>query len=119
MSLRISSAALALVGILAACGANTTPEPSGERVECAIGPGAEFQRVCTLEELPQAQFVIHHPDGGFRRFMNDDEGLNIADGAEPISMNILDGVELSVLEFSVGSDRYRIPQEMVARSPHE
>ncbi|MHA7818484.1 MAG: hypothetical protein ACX930_02430 [Erythrobacter sp.] len=105
-----------MAGFLAACGANTSPEPQGKSVECAIGPGAELRRVCTLEELPQAQFVIHHPDGGFRRFVNEDEGMNVADGADPIGMSVVEDDESPMLELSVGNDRYRIPQDLVPQT---
>lgn len=104
MSLRIFS--LALAALLAACG-SASPEPEGEAIECAIGPGAEFSAVCTLEETSEAEFIIHHPTGGFRRFRHTVEGVEISDGAEMIEN--MSGVSHGYIEFSVAGDRYRLP----------
>ena len=110
MSLRISSALLA-IGLLAACGSET-PEPEGETLDCAIGAGAEFASVCTLEWIGEEwarEFVIHHPDGGFRRFaLNEDaSGVVALDGAdEPV---MVDPGPDCFWQFSVGGDGYRMP----------
>jgi hypothetical protein len=58
------------------------------------------------------EIVIHHPDGGFRRFarMAESGALVPLDGAEPLvpEPGVADGSE-----FSVGPDRYRIPQALL------
>lgn len=108
MFLRISSVALA-VSLLAACGAATeTPEPEGDTVECAIGAGSEFSAVCTLEEVSSSEFIIHHPDGGFRRFQFDEDGkLAASDGAEPVLEERIRVYE-GTWEFALEIDRYRV-----------
>lgn len=112
MSLRISSAGLAL-GLLAGCGAQS-PVPEGNSIACAIGTGADFAEVCTLERVAgSGQIVIHHPDGGFRRLSFDPAtgALAALDGAEPVVIEEGQGV----LQFAVGADRYRIPREPAAQ----
>lgn len=126
MSLRIFSAGL-LLAALAACGVNSSPEPEGMEIECAIGSGAEFEPVCTLEQVSSDEFVIHHPDGGFRRFYRrDDEPhlLIVADGAEPINYELLSlpgmGVDgPTIWEFGVEGSRYRLSADLLAFPANE
>ncbi len=80
-------------------------------IDCAIGPGAEYSKVCTLEwrgEELDSEFIIHHPDGSFRRFaFDDDHRITTTDGAdhaETISI-----IFHAFWEFSVGQDRYKLP----------
>ena len=110
MSLRISSG-IALAGLLTACGANTSPEPEGSAVECAIGPGAELEAVCTLETVSQDEIVIHLPDGGFRRFTRAESmGFMPADGADQFSA-IISGESGSEIEtYVIDDERYAIPR---------
>ena len=69
---------------------------------------------------PPVEVVMHHPDGGFRRFMLDDQnGWIVADGAEQVDFERLsmpsfggDGDD-GFWEFSVGSDRYRVALEQI------
>jgi hypothetical protein len=85
-------------------------------VDCAIGAGAELSSVCTLEQVAGTQeFVIHHPDGGFRRLLRDPATGALAplDGAEPMASAQADG---GALQFSVGQDRYSIPAEMLTQA---
>lgn len=115
MSLRISSA-LAAFAVLAAC-ASESPPPAGDEVECAIGAGADLSAVCILEQVPGSpDIVIHHPDGGFRRFVRDAAtgGLVPLDGAEPL---VPQASEPGALQFAVGADRYRIPSELLSPAP--
>ncbi len=109
MSLRTSSA-LASLALLAGCGGAESPPTPGDDIECAIGTGAEFASVCKLERVAGAQeIIIHHPDGGFRRLNFDPATGTLAarDGAEPLVLEQGQGV----LEFRVGTDRYRIARE--------
>ena len=111
MYLRTFSSTFALL-TLAACGATETPEPEGDSLECAIGAGAEFARVCTLEWIGEPwgqEFLIHHPEGGFRRFelFEDQTGLSVKDGAEEVQM--ADPAPDGQWQFSVSGDQYRMP----------
>lgn len=115
MSLRISSP-LALLSLLAACGAPESPPPPGDDIECAIGTGAEFASVCKLERVAGTQqIIIHHPDGGFRRVTVDPATGALAplDGADPLVLEQGEGV----IQFAIGSDRYRIPRKPPAPAP--
>lgn len=111
MSMRISNAApllLALVG----CGLGESPEAEGESLDCAIGTGADFASVCTLEWVGaewEREFIIHHPGGSFRRFaLNEDAtGVVSGDGAEDVRM--LDPAPEGFWQFSLGGDQYRMP----------
>lgn len=111
MSLRISSP-LVMLALLAACG-DTSPPPPGERITCAIGEGAALASDCTLEQVAgSADFVIHHPDGGFRRFILDAATGMVApqDGAELLVPQAGEG---DAVAFAVGADRYAIPAELI------
>jgi hypothetical protein len=115
MSLRISSP-LALL-LLAGCGAAESPPPPGDKVDCAIGAGADLSPVCTLEQVAGTpDIVIHHPDGGFRRLTRDPAtgGLVPLDGAEPLVPAHGAGGKLS---FTVGADRYSIAPELLTPAP--
>ena len=115
MSLRISSA-LVLAAALAACGAQSPPPP-GDTVDCAIGAEAELAPACTLEKVAgSTDFVIHHPDGGFRRFTRDPATgvIGPVDGSAPLVPQTGKG---GALEFAVEADRYRIPAELLAAVP--
>jgi hypothetical protein len=116
MCLRISSALAApalLLLLLAGCGA-TSPPPPGEKVECAIGAGADLSPVCTLEQVANTgDLVLHHPDGGFRRLTRDPATGALAprDGAEPLVPEADAG---DAVQFAIGPDRYRIPRALLA-----
>ena len=108
-------AALLLVPLfaLAACAAESAPPP-GDAIECALGAGAEFEAVCTMERASEdgaAQVVLHHPDGGFRRLvlLLDGKGVAPADGAGALSQT-LSGDRL---EVAIDGDRYRLPARPV------
>lgn len=118
MSLRISSA-LILAGLVAACGPESQP-PEGDEIECAIGSGASYSKVCTLERVSKdgsATFLIHAPDGSFRRLLIDPESgdFGSVDGADELEILSQDG---EMAEFSIAEDRYRIPHRLV-RKPVE
>lgn len=111
MYLRIFSCVLAL-GVLTACEATQTPEPEGDAIDCAIGLGAEFGSECTLEWIGEAkgqEFLIHHPDGGFRRFTVTEEapGVALKDGADALEM--VEPSPEGFWQFTVSGDRYLVP----------
>ena len=113
--MRISSALILALG-LAACG----PEagvPEGDTIACAIGPGAQFAQDCVLERLALEEggemLVIHHPGGGFRRFVRKSATLLPLDGADPLVAVANDPA--GELEFTIAGDRYRMPASTASR----
>lgn len=107
--MRYAVAALLVLSVgLHACSSEPSPEPQGEKIDCAIGAGSQFAPVCTYEFIAEEQqAVIHHPDGGFRRFTLLPGGAGVAgtDGAEEVIQGMMGGQ----LEVTVGEDRYRFP----------
>ncbi len=111
---------LALVG--AACGDAPAPESSAEgaaarpappdnRIDCRIGPDAQFERSCTFERAEGADgvtLIVRKPDGGFRRLrvVTDGRGVVAADGAEPARVTVMDDRRI---EVAIGEDRFRLP----------
>lgn len=101
--------------LLAALCALTACSPSGDEIKgdpigCAIGPASALSDDCRLERVGRgasAQFIAHHPDGGFRRFVQASDGSGIipADGAD----EAVSTVAGDVIEIALGQDRYRIP----------
>ena len=55
--------------------------------------------------------VIHHPDGGFRRFrvLTDGHGLEAADGFDKAQISIVEDGRILV---SVGPDQYLLPAQI-------
>ncbi len=109
MSTRISSAAALL--LLAACSvkgsdpvADADPE---DLIECAIGGAAEFARACAVAPDGESGLIVHHPDGGFRRFERSGGTIATADGAERAAVEPREGG----FEVTVEADRYRLPAE--------
>ena len=116
MCLRISSALITLGLALAGCTPAAAPPP-GNAVECALGAGAALAQDCIFaREAQGGRFVLHHPDGGFRRFRFDPraEAVRAADGAEPVRDQASDGATLS---FAVGDDQYRVPLRLLTGQP--
>lgn len=106
MFLRTSSA-ISLAAVLAGCSAADSPPPPGDTVECAIGTGADLAPVCVLERAGE-NFVLHHPDGGFRRLSRDPATGALAprDGADAL---VPEEGAADTVSFALGTDRYRIP----------
>ena len=78
------AAGLAL--LLAACSPSASDAPAGDVIDCALGGAAGFSHDCSVERSEQngdPVLIVHHPDGGFRRFtvLDDGESLTAADGA--------------------------------------
>ncbi len=111
MSMRISSAVLAILALSACSKGTATPAAEGgEKIACAVGGSEKFDGVCGVERSRQQDalyLVVHHPDGGFRRFevLKDGHGLAVADGADVATTRL----HANMLEVAVGSDQYRFP----------
>ncbi len=123
MSLQISNARFLTCGLVAAITACGTPsgEPEGPKIDCAIGPGSEFSNVCVVERVSADTFVIHHPDGGFRRFVLNEGSsptIAVADGAEPVIAERVNP-DSGLLEFELSVDRYRMDMGVLAAAPDE
>lgn len=117
MYLRISSLVVA-TGLLAACKVVSTP-PEGSEIECAIGAGADFAKVCKLERAGgegEGVYLIHSPDGGFRRLRFDPDAgeFGAVDGADTLEILSQDG---TYAEFSIAGDRYRVPHAALRDAP--
>ena len=109
-----STATLApvLAFALVAC-SKETPPPYGDEVDCAIGAGSDYSKVCTLEEAGDSEYLIHLPDGGFRRLkFNPEAGdFGSVDGADDLKIITQDG---TIAVFEIGNDRFRIPHRLVS-----
>lgn len=103
-------------------GEEAKPEPTmaangNELIECAIGGGQWFLRECEVEKTKDEDgatvLVVHHKDGGFRRFtiVTDGRGLVTTDGFEQAETEVVDGR----LDVRVASDRYRFPATIKSR----
>ena len=114
MSMPISKALLigASLALLSACTSEPVQEQASEGapiVECAIGPGSDYDPSC-LAEIEGQVLIIRHPDGSFRRF--DLETFESADGADDARVERQDG-EVSI---EVAGDRYRFDTGLVSGS---
>ena len=110
MRASLSFAAIALLGACSSGGDGIRGEP----IECAIGSAEQMARDCSLERIGRGEgvrYVVHHPDGGFRRLelAPDAKGFTPADGADQARNKLSQGV----IELSIGQDRYRIPADKV------
>jgi hypothetical protein len=101
---------LGLALLLAACSgspagtADADPAASDEKADCAIAGAADYTPACTVERSDTG-LVVHHPDGGFRRFETGegDNRVRPADGAEAAQWRELADGRVEVV---VGQDRY-------------
>lgn len=96
----------------AAANAIEAKVPQGFPVSCRLGGQAAFADGCTLQWLSgapgeQREFVIVHPDGGFRRFILSADGrrVNVGAGAEPLAA---EGPVEGVIGLRVADDAYRL-----------
>ncbi len=101
-----------LTVLLGACGSpETRAAAEGEEaIDCALAGSAAFTRTCSVERATQdgtLMLVVHHPDGGFRRFevLGDGGGVAAADGAAVAQLSLAGGL----LEVTLDGDRYRFP----------
>ena len=113
--MRISDAAWLLL-CLSGCSAAAPPaKVGGDAIDCALGSAAGFTHDCTVERSKQdgaTLLIVHHPDGGFRRFKLLDGGnsLAAADGAEAVAM----ARNADRIDVSIDGDRYRFPATMLS-----
>lgn len=104
----------AAVPLLLALPACSQGEPMrGETIACALDGASEMTRACMLEiDGDNGDFVVHRPDGGFRRFAKQPDGsFEPADGAEPLSFSSDSSAETA--DLAIGADRYRIPLKLL------
>ena len=105
--------AVVLLLLLASCSAEEPQEAPfavDDTIECALDGADGFARECGVERIDDdgpRTLVIHHPDGGFRRFVitDDGTGLAAADGADRTQITPRDGA----IEVALGGDRYILP----------
>ncbi len=97
--------------ILTGCSAEA-PQPQAssgaETIECALGEESAFAPACMVERVltdGMRILIVRHPDGGFRRFqqVDDGRGLIVADGSDGARVSMDD----DMMEIAVGPDRYR------------
>lgn len=101
-------------GVLAACSSSSNTDPAlaegRDRIPCAVGGAVAFKPVCAVERRRRngrLTLIVHHPNGGFRRFdvQTDGSGLAASDGADPVVAHLADGK----LDVKLGADRYIFP----------
>lgn len=107
------------VALVAACSSGGEEQPQAqagaETIDCAIGPGGEFGPDCMVEKATgedgERLLVVRHPDGGFRRFeqLDDGRGLRVVDGSDEAVLNFANGI----LTVEVAGDAYRFPANPV------
>ena len=83
-------------------------------VACALAGAKTFGRTCTRDisrDDVGEVWIVRHPDGGFRRFVEQADGsLAPADGADAARAMRVGGM----IELAIGGDRYRIPSQSPA-----
>ena len=113
MFTRISS--LLLCAALAGCGSGSVPEKASvdgaEEIACAVAGAKESKPVCAVERAVSKDgliLTIHHPDGGFRRFLvtGDGRGVIPADGAGAV---VLAEAGSNLVDVAIDGDHYRLP----------
>jgi len=102
---------VAALAVLASCSPEVD-QPQAEEgaptIECALGEGSEFGADCMVEREEidgQRVLTVRHPDGGFRRFVQLEDGRGLAelDGADEVTRSL----EETTLVIAVGPDQYR------------
>ena len=116
--MRISSTCVLL--LLAGCAQPSAraAQPGEELIDCALAGIKAFTKTCAVERTTVAgatTLVVHHPDGGFRRFdvSPDGGGISVADGAELARQQLAGGV----LEVTLGDNRYRFAVTTTGDAP--
>jgi hypothetical protein len=88
------------------------------KIECAVSGAKELTRSCLTEKISGTDgqsLIIRHANGGFRRFkiLTDGRGLQAAEGAEKLSIKVLDGGKI---EATIAGDRYQLPAQIKANT---
>ena len=96
------TSSLLAVLTLAGCSQAEGERPAGKPIECALDNAAEFASTCFVERRGDA-YILHGPDGRFRRL---DAALEPLDGADPAEH--IQQRDDTIL-VSIAGDRYRIP----------
>lgn len=104
---------LSVAGALAGCSSSDAPPAvaaGDEKIACAVAGASELKPVCAVERSETdgvMTLIVHHPNGGFRRFdvQSDGSGLKVSDGADAAVTRLADGM----LDVNVGPDSYRFP----------
>jgi hypothetical protein len=106
---------ITLAGVLVVGCQRASPDDAraGDGIDCAVN-GSDFANDCTVES-EAGNLTIHHPGGGFRRFVIERQGaITAADGADTVNTKSLpDGR----MEIEVGRDRYVIGQASSQAKP--
>ncbi|UVI38997.1 hypothetical protein [Qipengyuania spongiae] len=101
------------LALAALAGCSQSPDakaaPAGQKIDCALDGTQAFETSCTVEKVGNGgEFIIHHPDGGFRRFITSPDGaFEVTDGADELIASEDAGGER--ITFAVGRDRYAVP----------
>jgi hypothetical protein len=97
----------ALLLLLSACG-DSSAHRGEDKIDCAVDGATGFARVCTMERSSGPEFTVRSPSGSFRRLARVDDGRGVvaADGAEQAMVKV---IGKSLIEVSIGGDRYRLP----------
>ncbi len=120
---KLLAAGLLMSTVVACDGGSHSSQAKGKRdeqasndgkVECALEGSERFERTCSTEQINAdgaKMLVIHHPDGGFRRFdiLTDGRGLAPADGFDETRIAVREG---GMIEVSSGDDVYRLPAQI-------
>ncbi|MPT46910.1 MAG: hypothetical protein E2598_00625 [Sphingobium sp.] len=112
-------AGLSVLALLSACGGaqdkGSLPDTSTTPISCKTAGAKDFTDGCALEWLvtdsgKDRHFLLHHPDGGFRRFILSADGgrINAADGAEALT---LEGPADGKVALLIGEDVYRLTEQ--------
>ena len=104
--------ALSIVALAACSSGNDAPDaPVDMTVPCAIAGQAALESACRADADGTGTFTIVQPDGGFRRFTVDHEGVIMAaDGAEAARSSALQN---GAVLIELGTDRYRLSLEQL------
>lgn len=101
------------LAFIAGCSGEKEPGPIAvglEHIDCAVGGAAALTPACSVERVEKEgrlTLVVHHPDGGSRRFLvkQDGTGVTAIDSAVSATVKLIGGR----LNVTVGADRYLFP----------
>ncbi|MEE4450063.1 hypothetical protein [Novosphingobium resinovorum] len=122
-SLLVLAPCLGAFGLAAACSGEKEPGPVAvglEHIDCAVGGVTKLTPACSVERIEKdgrTTLVVHHPDGGYRRFAatGDGTGVTTLDSAGPVRSRLVD----KRLEVTVGLDRYVFPATVKPHAAHD